>query len=66
MKGQGGYGPAIDTDSLIIEPTALESIVRNGRGNMPAVGSTWTNEQMNALLAYLKSNIYTGATASGG
>ncbi len=66
MKGQGGYGPAIDNDSLIVQPTALESIVRNGRGNMPAVGSTWTNEQMNALLAYLKSNIYTGASTSGG
>jgi hypothetical protein len=33
---------------------------------MPAVGSTWTNEQMNALLAYLKSDIYTGASTSGG
>jgi cytochrome c oxidase subunit 2 len=66
MKGQGGYGPAIDTNSIIIQPAGLNAIVRDGRGNMPPVGKTWTDAQMNALLAYLKTNIYRGAAPSGG
>jgi hypothetical protein len=33
---------------------------------MPAVGKTWTKEQMQSLLSYLKQNVYKGATASGG
>jgi cytochrome c oxidase subunit 2 len=66
MKGEGGYGPPIANDSVIVQPTALDAIVREGRGNMPPVGKTWTTAQMDALAAYLKKNIYTGATTSGG
>ena len=65
MEGQGGYGPAIATNPLLIQPAGLEPIVRNGRGQMPAVGSNWTQAQMRALEAYVKANVYKGA-ASGG
>ena len=44
----------------------LAAIVRNGRGNMPPVGDSWTNAQMNALLEYTKSHVYKGASTSGG
>ena len=60
MKGQGGYGPAIADNSIIVQPAGLDAIVRNGRGNMPAVGATWTAAQMHALLVYLKTHVYTG------
>ncbi len=66
MQGEGGYGPALAQNSLIAQAAGLASIVRNGRGKMPAVGATWTQGQLDALLAYLKQNVYKGAAPSGG
>jgi cytochrome c oxidase subunit 2 len=66
MKGQGGYGPALDTNPIVTQAAGLESIIRNGRGRMPAVATGWTKEQVDALLAYLKKNVYKGAAPSGG
>ena len=70
--GQGGYGPAIANNSLLIQPAALDSIVHNGfngsQGAMPPVGDTWTPEEYKALAAYVKKNIYnpaSGATSGG-
>lgn len=67
--GQGGYGPAIANNSLLIQPNALSGIVHNGfsgsQGNMPPVGSTWTKEEFDALAAYVKKNIYKSAPAGG-
>jgi cytochrome c oxidase subunit II len=65
MQGQGGYGRVLQNSSLITEKSALEAIVRNGRNKMPPVGNSWTDAQINALVAYTKSHIYKGA-ASGG
>jgi cytochrome c oxidase subunit 2 len=66
MQGQGGYGPNLSQNSLLTQETGLAAIVRNGRGNMPPVGDSWTNAQMKALLDYAKSHIYKGASTSGG
>jgi cytochrome c oxidase subunit 2 len=66
MKGQGGYGPALDTNPIIVQAAGLESIVRNGRGRMPAVATGWTKQQIDALLVYLKKSVYKGAAPSGG
>jgi mono/diheme cytochrome c family protein len=33
---------------------ALEDLIRNGRGDMPAVGRDWEERQMQALIAYLQ------------
>jgi len=71
--GQGGYGPDIASNSLLIQPVALANIVRNGVtgsiGAMPPVGNTWTREQMDALARYVRRNIYkpaaAGATSGG-
>jgi cytochrome c oxidase subunit II len=65
MQGQGGYGPALSQNPILTQPSALESIVRNGRNKMPPVGDTWTAEQIQALSDYVSKNIYKGA-ASGG
>jgi len=72
--GQGGYGPAIANNSLLIQKGALAGIVHSGfvgtTGAMPPVGDTWTAEEMDALAAYVKKNIYksapSGGTTSGG
>jgi cytochrome c oxidase subunit 2 len=65
MEGQGGYGPNLSHNPILTQPTALDAIVTQGRGNMPPVGNTWTAEQLQALNEYVSKNIYKGA-ASGG
>jgi cytochrome c553 len=66
MQGQGGYGPNLAHDPLLIQPSGLANIVRNGGVKMPPVGDSWTKAQMTALLQYAKSQIYKGASTSGG
>jgi cytochrome c oxidase subunit 2 len=67
LHGQGGYGPGLAANSILTQRSALASIVRNGRGQMPPVGDTWTDEQIDALVAYTKSHVYQqGAATSGG
>jgi cytochrome c oxidase subunit 2 len=71
--GQGGYGPAIASNSLLTQPAALSTIVHDGftgsQGAMPPVGDTWSTEEFNALAAYVKKHIYKpspGGATSGG
>jgi cytochrome c oxidase subunit 2 len=66
MQGQGGYGKVLSSSSLVTQRSGLAEIVRNGRNKMPPVGNTWTNAQIDALVAYTKSHIYKGASPSGG
>jgi len=66
LQGEGDYGPALSTNSVITKSSALASVVRNGRGKMPPVGNTWTDEQITALVQYMKSKVYKGAGSSGG
>jgi cytochrome c oxidase subunit 2 len=65
--GQGGYGPAIAGNSLLKQATSLTGILRNGftgsQGSMPAVGDTWSNQQIAALVAYVKKHIYKATSA---
>jgi cytochrome c oxidase subunit 2 len=62
--GQGGYGPDIAGNPVIIQPAGLESVIRQGvngtLGAMPPVADTWTAAQVRALDLYLKRHIYTG------
>jgi cytochrome c oxidase subunit 2 len=64
--GAGDYGPAINANPLLTQPAGLTQLLRNGFGRMPAVGNNWTREQVQALIRYVKSNIYKGAATSGG
>jgi cytochrome c oxidase subunit II len=67
--GQGGYGPAIASNSLLVQPSALSGIVHNGftgsQGAMPPVGDTWTKAEFDALAAYVKKHIYKPSSAGG-
>jgi cytochrome c oxidase subunit 2 len=66
MQGEGGYGPNLSNNPLLTQPSGLAAIVRDGRGNMPPVGDSWTKMQMSALIAFAKSHVYKGASTSGG
>jgi cytochrome c oxidase subunit II len=65
LSGQGGYGPNLAQNPLLTQPAGLEAIVQNGRGKMPAVGSGWTDAQMQALVSYMRRHVYKGATSGG-
>lgn len=54
-------GPALAGNSALSDRNRLESLVHEGVRTMPAVGSTWTDAQIDALYAYTK-----GLEASGG
>ena len=56
LEGEGGVGPRLAGSATLTDPEALENVVRNGRGTMPAVGAGWTSEQMDALADYLQES----------
>ncbi|MGH3065435.1 MAG: cytochrome c oxidase subunit II [Gaiellaceae bacterium] len=56
LAGEGGIGPRIAGSLTLGDSDELVSLVRNGRGAMPAVGADWTDEQMKALTVYLEEN----------
>src|SRR6476661_8488199 len=66
MQGQGAYGPNIASNPLLVQPSGLAPIVRNGFGTMPPVGEGWSDAQIKALVQYAKAKVYKGAAASGG
>ena len=46
------YAPDLRGNPLMADAEALASIVRDGRGRMPAVGNTWTDAEVEALVEY--------------
>ena len=54
LAGEGGIYRAVAGSQVLRDPEAIESLVRNGRRTMPAVGAGWTAEQIDALNAYLQ------------
>jgi cytochrome c oxidase subunit 2 len=66
MEGQGGYGPAINSNPTVISRQGLTTIVHNGFLTMPAVGDTWNQQEIDALAGYIRHHVYKGATTSGG
>jgi cytochrome c oxidase subunit 2 len=60
-KGQGGIGPDIATSAIIQNKDSLDTVVRDGKGLMPAVGEGWSEGQMNSLFSYLKKRFGHGS-----
>jgi cytochrome c oxidase subunit 2 len=65
LAGKGDYGPALAGNGLVADAGTIGTIVRNGRGKMPAVGKTWTDTQMKALTDYLKQHVANGGAGGG-
>jgi cytochrome c oxidase subunit 2 len=59
-EGEGDIGPALRGNGLLNDPEAVEEVVRNGRGQMPAVGTDWEERQMDALTDYLREELLGG------
>jgi cytochrome c oxidase subunit 2 len=47
-------GPALGGNPLLSDVSGLTTLLRNGQGQMPAVGRNWTDAQIQALVAYTK------------
>ncbi len=62
LAGQGDIGPPIAGNAILTDPVALKALVTNGQdqgsieGYMPPTGLGWTDRQIEALVAYVKSN----------
>ncbi len=62
LAGQGDIGPPIAGNPILTDPVALRALVENGQdqgaveGYMPPTGLGWTDAQIDALVAYVKSN----------
>jgi cytochrome c oxidase subunit 2 len=56
-------GPALQGNPLIGDRKGIETLLRNGAGQMPAVGKNWTGAQIDALVSYTKR--FAGSQAGG-
>jgi len=65
LAAQGDIGPPIAQSPLLSDRTGLTRLLRQGVGTMPAVGKTWNEAQLSALMAYLQKRFKQGG-ASGG
>jgi cytochrome c oxidase subunit 2 len=72
MEGQGGYGPPLATNQILVQKQTLEHILLNGQNvrppvssYMPPVARGWSTFQLQALEAYLKKAIYKGSSSGG-
>jgi cytochrome c oxidase subunit II len=72
ITGKGGYGPNIQSNTLLIQPAGLTRLLTEGQNSikpissyMPPVGAGWTPFQINSLIAFMKTHIYKAATSGG-
>jgi cytochrome c oxidase subunit 2 len=63
FEGEGLIGPAIASSPTLQDPKALRELLRNGSGQMPAVGKTWDDKLISSLSGYLHSRF--GGTGGG-
>jgi cytochrome c oxidase subunit 2 len=54
-------GPALGGNSLLADRKGIETLLRTGRGQMPAVGKNWTGAQLDALISWTKQYAKAGA-----
>jgi cytochrome c oxidase subunit 2 len=57
MEGEGLIAPALAGNPTIEQRDAVEEVVRNGRGEMPAVGRGWSDRQLDALVRYMQREL---------
>jgi cytochrome c oxidase subunit 2 len=65
LAGQGDIGPAIAQSPLLKDREALTTLLHEGIGTMPAVGQTWNDTQLNALVEYLGKRFGQGGGSGG-
>jgi cytochrome c oxidase subunit II len=60
-EGEGGIGPRIAGSPTLTDVQDLESLVRAGHGEMPAVGAGWSDTQIEMLVDYLTEDPPSGS-----
>jgi cytochrome c oxidase subunit II len=72
LAGKGGYGPSIQSNSLLVQTEGLRTLLTQGQNQaapvanyMPPVGRGWTDAQLKALMAYVKSHVYKAGAGGG-
>jgi cytochrome c oxidase subunit 2 len=60
LQGEGDIGPSLAGSALVSNREAVEDVIRNGRNEMPPVGTDWEDRQMDALIEYLQEEIAGG------
>jgi cytochrome c oxidase subunit II len=65
LSGQGDIGPPIGQSPLLADRNAMTLLLRNGGIKMPAVGRTWSDAQLKAVLDYLQKRFHTGGGSGG-
>jgi cytochrome c oxidase subunit 2 len=63
LQGQGGFGPKISNNALLVQRQGLAQLIRLVRNEMPPVARGWSEVHVQALLAFLKQIIYKGTTS---
>jgi cytochrome c oxidase subunit II len=58
LDGEGDFGPQVSNNALLTQRESLEELIRNGRNKMPPVAEGWSEEQVRALVEYMRANIY--------
>jgi cytochrome c oxidase subunit II len=48
-------GPPLGGNPLLADRRGIEALIRNGQGEMPAVGKNWSGAQIDALVTYTKT-----------
>jgi cytochrome c oxidase subunit 2 len=66
MLDKAFVGPSLGSNPIITSAKDLTGILRNGVGMMPAVGRDWTDDQIDALVAYTKILTREHKAAGGG
>jgi cytochrome c oxidase subunit II len=62
LTGPKKYGPSLEGNPLLADRSGLTQLLKTGRGQMPAVGKDWPDEQLNALLDYAKTKASTSGS----
>jgi len=71
LAGEGGYGPPLAGNTTLVNADALRQLLNEGQdlegnpGYMPPVGRGWTDEQIQALIAFVESNADLAPEGSG-
>lgn len=52
--GSKYIGPDLQGNPLLADRKGIESLLRNGQGQMPSVGRDWDEQQIDALISYTK------------
>ena len=54
LQGPQLVGPTLGGNPTLADREALETLLREGRGEMPAIGRAWTDAQLDSLFAYTR------------